>query len=595
MNSLKKIITVLSIFNCSILLLSSLNCVQRKKELGNVYRFASYGKIKGFDPALSSDEVSNSAIKQIYEPLLQYHYLKRPYELEPLIAESLPQISEDKVTYTFKLQKGVFFQEDPCFKGKKRELTANDAVYSFKRLADIKIKSTGWWIFDGRIKGLNDFRDKNIDTEKTDYSIPVEGLQAPDKYTLIIELTKPCPQMLFFLALSYTSIVCKEVVDYYGKEFINHPVGTGPYILSEWRKGLRLVYRKNPDFRKMYYPSEGSEHDKENGLLNDSGKQIPFIDTVIIKIFSESQPQWLNFLKANLDISGIPKDNYNQAITPDKSLTKELVDKGITLSINPSMDITYTFFNMEDKIIGSNIHIRRAMCLAQDINKSIDLLYNNRAIPAHSQIPPGLLGYDKNYINPYQKYDVDLAKKELVKAGYPQGKDLPSFEFLTTDNTTSRQFSEKFINEMSVIGIKISPISVNWPEFLNRIKNKKFQIASMGWGADYPDPENFVQLLYGPNEAPGTNNANYKNPEYDSLYEKLILTKDIHEKGKILKRMKDIFANDCPWMPGVHRLAYSLRYKWLKNYKYADISGAQADVKYRRIDVEMRNKMLKGN
>lgn len=563
------------------------NCSVNNKKIGNVYRYAMGLKIKGFDPILSGDVYSHIALKQIYEPLLQYHFLKRPYELEGCLAESFPDVSEDRLTYTFKLKKGVFFQVDPCFKGKKREMIASDIVYSIKRIADIKNKSTGWWIFDGRIKGLNEFRDKSIETENTDYSIPVSGLRASDKHTLIVTLTKPCPQLPYFFAMSYASVVAKEAVEYYKEEFLNHPVGTGPYKLVDWRKGLRVLYAKNEGYRKEYYPTEGEDGDRELGLLEDAGKQIPFIDTLVMNIIVEDQPMWLNFMQGNLEVSGVPKDNYNQAIGADRMLKKEMVDKGIILSINPSLDVTYTFFNMEDLVIGKKVHLRRAMAYAQDIEKSIDLLYNNRAIPAHSPIPPGLFGYDTSFVNPYQTYNPTLAKKELEKAGYPEGKGLPEFEYLTLDNTTSRQFTEKFVKEMSDVGISLSVSSVTWPEFLNRIKNKKYQIASMAWGADYPDPENFVQLLYGPNEAPGTNNANYKNAEYDSLYNALINTEDDDIRLKQLVRMKEIFVEDCPWIPGIHRLSFGLRYSWVKNYKYNDIS--LGDFKYKRVDIDARN------
>jgi len=574
----------------AIIPLLAINCLNKKNNLGNVYRFPIDLNVKGFDPALADDIYSHIALKQVYETLLQYHHLKRPYELEGLLAESLPDISEDGLTYVFKIKKGVFFQDDPCFRGVQRELTSQDVIYSIKRIADIKNRSTGWWIFDGRIKGLDAFRQKSVDADSTDYTQRVEGLQAPDKYTFIVTLVRPCSQFLYFLTMAFSSVVPREAVECYGKEFINHPVGTGPYKLIEWRKGLRLIYCKNPSYRKEYYPVDGSPGDKEKGFLSDAGKQIPLIDTLIMNIFIESQSQWLNFMKGNLDVSGIPKDNYDQAINPDKTLKQELVKKGIHLDINTSLDVTYTFFNMEDTILGKNVHIRRAMCLAWNSRKEIDLLFNGRAIPAHSPIPPGLLGYDSSFVNPYQEYDPAQAAVELVSAGYPRGRGLPSFEYLTNDNTTSRQRTEKFIKEMGDIGIKITVTAVTWPEFTNRIKNKRFQIAGMGWYADYPDPENFIQLLYGPNEAPGSNNSNYKNPAYDSLYVKLVTTNDVAQKLQIIRQMKEIFIEDCPWIPGVHRLAYSLSYMWVKNKKYNDVSPG--NFKYLNIDNDKRNTLL---
>jgi ABC-type oligopeptide transport system substrate-binding subunit len=246
---------------------------------------------------------------------------------------------------------------------------------------------------------------------------------------------------------------------------------------------------------------------------------------------------------------------------------------------------------MEDSILGNNVHLRRAISLAWNTKKTIELLYNNRAIPSHSPIPPGLFGYEEDFVNPYQKYDTVSAKLEMEKAGYPNGKGLPEIRYLETDNTVSRQWSDKFTQEMAIIGIKIKVDAVTWPEFLKRFRNKKFQVAGAAWGADYPDPENFLQLLYGPNEAPGTNNANYKNREYDSLYMLLASVKDNAHKIDIIRRMKTIIADDAPWIPGTHRLAVGLRYNWIKNYKYNDI--ASGEFQYIKIDTALRNSRIR--
>lgn len=570
-------------------LLSS--CGFKQRELGNVYRAPLPEDVKGFDPAQSDDLYSYIALKQIYETLLKYHPLKRPYTLAPLLTEALPEISKDRLTYTFHLKNDVFFQDDPCFKGVRRHLVAEDVVFSLKRLADIKVKSTGWWLFDGRIKGLDEFRKKSASSSKTDYQLPVEGLFAPDSFTVVLKLTSPCPQFSYFFAMSFTAVVPKEAVEFYGEEFLNHPVGTGPFKLIEWRRRLKLKYARNPFYRQEYYPCEGESEDRRAGYLEDCGKPLPLIDTLVLGIFLESEPMWLNFLRQGLDASGIPKDNYNRTVNPDMTLNPDFVKQGITLSKNPMLDLTYTSFNMEDSLLGRNVHLRRAMCYAWNNAKTIELLYNGRAIPAQTPIPPGLLGYDSTYVNPYQKYDTALAKKELVLAGYPQGKGLPEFHSLDLDNTVSRQWSEKFVKEMKDVGIRIKVDAVTWPEFLKRLKTKSYQIAGSAWAADYPDPENFLQLLYGPNEAPGTNNANYKNPAYDSLYREMLLAPDDTARVVIIRRMRDIAVADCPWILGTHRLSMGLRYQWVKNAKYNDI--APGEYKYVRVDIEARNRAIR--
>ncbi|MFN3967142.1 MAG: ABC transporter substrate-binding protein, partial [Endomicrobiia bacterium] len=301
------------------------SCTTKKQTISeNVIRLPLPTEIKGFDPAYAEDLYSHTLMAQIYETLMQYSYLERPYKVEPLLAEEMPEISSDGLTYTFKIKKGVYFQKDPCFK-EKRELTAYDFVYSFKRIADIKTRSTGWWIFDKRILGLNEFREKTKKEEKIDYEkIDVPGLKALDKYTLQIKLTQPYPQFLYVLTMMYTAAVPKEAVEYYGDEFLNHPVGTGPYKLTKWVRNSIIVLEKNPDFREEYYPTKGEPEDEKLGLLKDAGKKIPFIDKVEFHIFLEDQPMWLNFLKGNIDRSGIPKDNYSSAITPTKELVPEL-------------------------------------------------------------------------------------------------------------------------------------------------------------------------------------------------------------------------------------------------------------------------------
>ncbi|MFH0807903.1 MAG: ABC transporter substrate-binding protein [Elusimicrobiota bacterium] len=559
----------------------------------NTIRLPMPTDIKGFDPAYSEDLYSNTAMSQIYEPLMQYAYLERPYKVEPCLAESMPEISADGLIYTFKIKKGVVFQDDSCFKetnGKGRELTADDFIYSFKRIADVKNRSTGWWVFDNKIEGLNEFREKS--KTSTDYSREISGLKAVDKYTLKVKLLKPYPQFLYILTMTYTAAVPQEAVNFYAQEFINHPVGTGPYKLDHWTRNSEIVFIKNPAYRKEYYPSKGEENDKSAGLLNDSGKQIPFIDKIVYTIFLEQQPMWLNFLKGEIDRSGIPKDNYSSAISPAKELVPELAKKGIQLWKVPSLDTTYTGFNMEDPILGKNKKLRQAICLACDINKTIELFYNGRAIAAQTPIPPGLDGYDPDFKNQFQNHDLSLAKKYLAEAGYPGGKGLPPLTFEASgSDTTSRQISEMFKKEMEEIGIRININFNTWPEFLGKMNTKRAQIFGLAWAADYPDAENFLQLFYGPNGAPGPNNTNFNNPEFNKLYKKISTMNPSPERTRIYKQMVKIIVEECPWALGAHRLSFALNYKWIKNYKPNDVASGTA--KYLRIDTQERAKMLK--
>ncbi len=560
----------------------------------NIYRGALVAKVKGFDPAHVSDLYSHICQKQVYESLYQYKYLARPYDVEPCLADSLPRISENGLRYSIGFKKGVYFSDDDCFPGGKgREALPRDFIYSLKRVCDSRTATTGWWLFEGRIKGLDEYRKMTAalsPDDTVDYFKSLEGLYVNDSGRIIIELKKPCPYFKYILTMAYTSVVPYEAVNYYKEEFLNNPVGTGPFILEEWWRGQKIFFRKNPSYSHGFYPSEGESEDREAGLLEDAGKAVPFLDGLELSVFRESQPMWLNFLKGNLDAAGIPKDNYNDVVTPGKSLRGKYAAKGITLRKGESLDLTYIIFNFNDPVLGSSPELRKAVSLAYDTEKMIDLFYNGRAIQAHSPIPPGIFGYEEDFRNPWQRHDIEAAGKMLEKAGYPGGEGLPEFEYLTSASTTARQMAEFFAAAMEEIGIKIKIIGLTFPEMITRFKENKFQIAGAAWGADYPDPENFLQLLYGPNASPGENSACYKNPEYDSLFRLISVVPDGPERLRSIKRMKEILITDCPWVFNTHRLSEALQYKWVKNSKPHAVSGG--NYKYIRIDTLMRKKML---
>ena len=549
-------------------------------------------RIKGFDPILADDLYADTEVHRIYENLFQYHYLKRPYQLVPNLAEAMPEISKDGTTYTIKLKKGVLFQDDPCFKetqGKGREMTAEDVVYSWKRLADPKLLSSGWWVLDGKIVGLNEWHDAATKSGTADYSQSVEGLKALDRYTLQIKLKSRSSQFIYSLAMSFTVVVPKEAVEVYGKEFLNHPVGTGPFKLREYNPASKIVYDKNPTYRVETYPSEGEPSDKDNGLLDDAGKRLPLSDRIVVEVIVEDQPAWLKFMNGELDAAGIPKDNFNQAITGDgKELKPEMKSRGIILRINPQLDITHDSFNMADPLVGKNKLLRQAISTAVNPGPMISLFYNDRAIAAMGPIPPGMAGYDADLKNPYREFSIEKAKALLAKAGFPDGKGLPPLEYQTVSSSTSRQMNEYFAKQMSAIGVQIKFNTYSWPEFQQKVKNRQGQMWGFAWSADYPDAENFLQLFYSKNASPGPNDSNYSNPEYDKMYEASLKMTDSPERTELYKKMAKIVVEDTPWVFGVHRLAYSLRHPWLKNSKYTEFGANQS--KYLRIDPSLKKK-----
>jgi ABC-type transport system substrate-binding protein len=552
----------------------------------NTFYTFSIAKIKGLDPIFSDDIYSAIEAARVYETLLQYSYLKRPYALEPCLAESMPTISKDGKTYTFKLKKGVVFQDDKAFKasaGKGRELVADDFIYSFKRLADPKLNSPQWWLLDGKIVGLNQWRDAQAKNAKTDYSAAIPGLKALDSHTLEIKLTVRSYQFIYALAMVSTAAVAKEVVDEYGPEFLNHPVGTGPFKLAEYNPQAKIVYVKNPTFRKELFPADGADAE----MAADVGKPLPLLDKIVMTVYVESQPQWLNFMQGNLDVSSIPKDNFSEAIDKKTGeLSAELKKKGIVLAKDTMLDVTHTSFNMMDPLVGKNKYLRQAISMAVNTEEEIQLFYNGRAISAQGPIPPGMNGYDPALKNPYKVFNVAKAKELLKKAGYPDGKGLPPLEFLSLADTNTRQMTEYFQKSLEAIGIKLKVQTYSWPEFQASIKNKKGQLWGYAWQGDYPDAENFLQMFYGKNISPGANDSNYVNPEYDRLYEKALTLPDSPARTALYKKMAAIVMEDTPWVFGLHRLNYTLKYKWVKDYRYHEFPYGMS--KYYRIDTALR-------
>ncbi len=568
------------------------SCTKKVDMSEKVLNLAVTSEVKGMDPIYSNDRYSANEVARVYEGLLEYHYLKRPYTLVPNLAESMPTVSEDGLTYTFKIKKGVVFQDNKAFpEGKGRELVAQDFVYSIKRLADPKLQGLGWWLLQEKIKGLDAWRERNQSKDVVDYTEEVEGLKAVDKYTLQFKLTKQFPQFLYSLAMPFTFVVAKEAVEFYGKEFLNNPVGTGPFILKGGvfkQTDKRFEYVKNPTFREKKFPSQASE--EFQSMLSDAGKSLPLVDKIVIQIMKEEQPKWLNFMKGKVDYITVPKDNFETAITPDKGLSDELSKKGISLLVSPSLDVTYTAFNHDVKIL-QNVDLRRAMALAYDVHEFNKLFYSNTALPAQSVVPPGIAGFMKDFKSPYREKDLSKAKELLSKAGYPNGKGLPEITYDCPSSSTSRQIGELFKKQMAEIGVNIRVVQNTWPELQKKITKRQVMLYGIAWGADYPDAENFLQLLYGPNKSPGANGSGYDNPEFNALFKKAAIMQDSPERTAIYEKLNRMAADQAPWLYGVHRQNYTIKHNWLKNYMATDFESGQAQ--YLNVNLEEKKKTVK--
>ncbi len=565
--------------------------------------YSQTSRIRGLDPASAGEVSSSMAIARIYEGLLEYDYLSRPYTVKPLLAESMPEISADGLVYTFKIRRGIYFQDAPCFPdGKGRELVAGDFVYSIKRVADVKNISSGFWAFNKRIKGINDFHEASKAPEPTDYDIEVEGLQALDDHTLQFRLTEPYPQLLYILAMHYSFAVPREAVEHYGKEIVNHPVGTGPYKLLEWKRNSRIEFVRNPKWaetgRIEIYPTVGTPEQEAAGLLKDAGEQLPFIDRVVQYVIDDSSTSWMMFLSGQLSLSAISRDNWDAVITGDKKLNDSLAKRGVDLISSATLDVYYIGFNWDDPVVGSsddpeqdrrNRKLRQALSCAYDFGQ-MNQFMNYRLYPIDGPVPSPLVGCLKEP-SPY-RFNLDKARRLLVEAGYPDGIDQKTGRRLelsielggATPNT--RQSMELIADMFQKIGIVLDAQYNTWPAFIEKMNRRQSQMFQLGWVADYPDAENFLQLFYSKNESPGPNHSNYRNAGIDRLYESIRTMQDTPERTAIYEKMANIIVEDCPWVFMYQPMSFALKHDWVENYVPHDFPYGMG--KYRRVNGETR-------
>lgn len=558
-----------------------------------VLQHALYTKITTLDPGNTRDVYSNIILSQTCETLYQYHFLKRPYEIVPLLAENMPQISDDKLTYMIRIKKGVYFQDDECFPGGKgRELKAEDFIFAMKRIANIKYLSQNWSLFNDKIVGLDEFRayTKNCKSEAdVDYSREVEGLKVIDDYTLMIKLKRPWPQLVSTaLADTTTAPIAKEAVDYYGKDIISHPVGTGPFMLKQWRRGSYIELVRNPNFRGETYPTEGEPGDAEAGYLDDAGKIMPFADRVVWTIIEEHQPGWFLFLQGKLDGSVIPKDNYNEVFTETGDMTSKIKQLNIHLKTFVDPSTFWLGFNMLEPVLGNNKPLRLAISRAINREKFIELFFNGRHMVAHGFVAPLMDSYDPTIkANGYARYDPNEARQLLTEAKRVNGGELPELKLtMPGTDTFSRQLGQFLKRHINNIGIEVDVDFMDWPTFQEKVNTRSAQMFCYGVTASIPDAEDFLGLFYSKNWAPGSNKFNYYNGEYDKLYEKVSVMFDSPERCELYRKMELIVLEDCPAAFLNHRVAYVLHHDWYKNYKpHAFAYGLS---KYRRIDMKKR-------
>jgi len=557
-----------------------------------------------FDPAFISDLYSATVLDEIFEGPLTYDFLARPMKLKPATAEAMPEVTDGGRTYTVRLKKGIYFSDDPVFEGRKRELTAADYEFAMKRLIDPKNASPNLWLIEGRVAGVTEAAAKAKKENRFDYAARIPGIEVVDRYTLRLRLEKPDYSFLYILAMSTIGAQAREVVEKYGTDIGAHPVGTGPFRLAEWRRASKIILEKNPNFREEYYEAEPPADDPVSQRLyaEMKGKRIPQLDRVEIYDLVESQPRWLAFLNKELDWINVPLEFANMAL-PEDRLAPWLEKRGVKYFANIDPDVIYLYFDMRDPVFGGyspeKVALRRAISLAYDIQEDVNLVRNRTAIAAQGILPPGVLGYDANFTLG-QRYDPAKAKALLDMFGYvdrdgdgwrerPDGSPLV-FHYTTEPDTSSRMFAQLWKKDMDAVGIRMTVSVAQWSENRKKSKLGKLQAWFLSWGADYPDGDNFFQLLYGPN-CGSSNDACFKLPEYDALYEKAFNLPPGPERTALYGQMTRIVAAYAPWLPLVHRKRNQLVQPWVigwrKNYFLHDA------YRYVDIDLEQRARALR--
>jgi oligopeptide transport system substrate-binding protein len=632
---------------------------------------------KHLDPARAYSENEYSFIAQIYEPIFQYNYLKRPYTLEPLTAAELPTVrllnadmqplSEsapaDSVAYSeydIRIKPGIRYQPHPAFARETdgryryhalaaealnsirgigdfpetatREVIAQDYAYQIMRLVHPQLHSPIAELMQGYIVGLKelgqqleqDFRKQPPETFFDLRKYGLEGIKVVDNHHFIIRIKGKYPQFRFWLAMPFFAPMPWEAEAFYAQPGLIaknisldwYPVGSGAFMLNENNPNRRMTLLRNPNFHEERYPDQGEPGDKASGYLRDAGKQLPFLDRVVYTLEKESVPYWNKFLQGYYDSSGLSSDNFDQAVQFSgqgaMELSPAMKEKGIALETSITTTLFYMGFNMLDPVLGGYsdraTRLRQALGIAVDYEEFIAIFANGRGIPAQGVIPPGIYGHEEGAagINPTlydwtngeaRRKNLDVAKKLMEEAGYPGGIDSHTGKqlILYLDTAASGPDSKSTMNwyrkQFAKLGIQLVIRATDYNQFQQKMLAGNAQIYTWGWNADYPDPENFFFLLYGPNAKVGKggeNASNYQNAQFDKLFERMRSMDDGPERLALIRQMQDIIRHDAPWLFGYHPKGFALHHMWYSNLKPNQI--ANNELKYLRVDPVLRER-----
>ncbi|MBL8331642.1 MAG: bicyclomycin resistance protein [Rubrivivax sp.] len=538
----------------------------------------------GFDPARVSDIYSAAVNCHIFEGLLQYDYLARPVKLRPRLAMALPEASDDHRVWTVRLRPGVFFADDPAFKGARRELVAADVVYSFKRFADPAVKSPNWQaVADLGFVGLAELRRQAVEARAPfAYDAEIEGLRALDRHTVRFTLARPLPRFAERLAIGQTfGIVAREVIEAWGERSMEHPVGTGPFRLASWRRSSQIVLERNPTYRDERWDAEPAADDAEGQaiLRRLKGQRLPLVDRVEISVIEEAQPRWLSFLNAQVDLVAVPPEFGTQAV-PGGRLAPNLARRGVQAWRNLATGTQFAFFNMEHPLVGGytaeKVALRRAIFLGYDVQREIDHVYHGGAVLAQSLISPHGSGFDPAFRSDAASHSPARAKALLDLYGYvdrdgdgwreqPDGQPLV-IEMATQADSQSRKLDELWKKAFDGIGIRVVFKPAKWPENLKAARAGRLMFWRLGTTATIPDGQQTLQRLYGPESGLG-NIARFRLEAFDEVFERLTSLPDGPGREALFNQAKRLAVAYAPYRAHVHQYVDTLAQPWIVGFR----------------------------
>jgi ABC-type transport system substrate-binding protein len=554
-----------------------------------VLRYAMRVAETGFDPAQLTDLYSATMAGNIFDAPYEHEFLARPVRVRPNTAAAMPEVSADFRTITVRIRPGIYFADDPAFKGPdgrqvRRELVAQDYVYSIKRHFDPRWKSGHLTdLATAQIIGLEALRNEALKTKKPfDYDREVEGLRALDRYTLQFKLADPSPRFVSeqLCDPSVVGAVAREVVEFYGDKIMEHPVGTGPFKLGTWRRSSLIAFDRNPGYRNVYYDETAPPDDPlaQAAVAKLKGRKLPLVDRVEINIIEQPQPRWLSFMNREMDVLWqIPEDFVNVAI-PNNKLAPNLAKRGIYYIRYLRNDFVMSYFGMESPVVGGytpeKVALRRAIGLAVDVKREIHDVRRGQAIPAHSIVAPNVWGYDPTFKSEMGEFDRAKAQALLDLYGYVDRdgdgwRDMPDgsplvLEYATQPNDLDRALAEQWQKNMDAINVRIVFKVAQWPENLKASRAGKLMMWGVSWTAG-PDSEGFFLLGYGPAKGQA-DHARFDLPEYNRLYDLQRTLPDGPERHDVLTRMKELTVAYMPYKGHVHRIWTDLAQPWVVGY-----------------------------